>query len=292
MSLPAPDEKWGPMQSYLYGEHNGAADALFFHGNGFSAHTYDTLLNSISSEASIRAFDFQGHGRSDGITDLNLLKSWRLFRDNVELALTRNGPSILIAHSLGAVSSLFTTMKHPSLVKALILLEPVFPPPFLNFLLGPVQLMGIEVRGHGLIPQARARRAYFDDVEEASAYFMGRKGLKTWPEDAIRNYAQSILRPRRDGEPGLELSMEREWEARIYANVPAWLWPGKQLDMPILLAYGAHRFSTVSEARVNWFRKRAPRLVEAKHPKAGHMLPVDHAEWTAEQVRSFLRQLG
>lgn len=291
MSLPAPDEKWGPLQSYLYGEHDGPAEAFFFHGNGFSAHTYDPLLRSVAQDISIRAFDLQGHGRSDEIDDIRRIKGWQLYRDNVELALKQNNGGILIGHSMGALSSMFTTMKHPSLVKALVLIEPVFIKPYESLALGLIRLFGVEARGHNLIPQARARRAFFESEDEAAEYFLGRKGLKTWPEEAVRNYAASILRPRRDGEPGLELALMPEWEAQNFANVPGWAWPTTPLPMPVFIARGQHASSTVSDSRLDWLRKRAPHLVVAEHPKAGHMLPVDHAEWTAEQVQAFLKTL-
>lgn len=293
MTLPASDEKWGPLQSYCYGDHGDQpAAALFFHGNGFSAHTYNTLLTSMSEDISIRAFDLQGHGRSDSLEREQDVRGWQVYRDNIASAVERNGKSILIGHSMGGLSSLFTTMKHPERVRALVLLEPVFLSPHMTQLLGLARLLRLDQREHGLIRQARARRQYFDDADEAAAYFLGRKGLKTWPKDAIQNYASSILRPRRDGEPGLELSLQPDFEAANFASVPGWPWPSTRLEIPVLLVSGLHASSTVSAERADWLRKRAPRLQHKTHETAGHMLPVDAPEWTAEVVRAFLAQLS
>ena len=291
-SLPPKDEKWGPLQSYRYGDHGkAAAPLLFFHGNGFSAHTYDTLLSDIAEDMPLRAFDLQGHGASDDIPSVLDVRNWQLYRDNVAMALDRNGGGILMGHSMGGLSSTFTAMKHPEKVRALILLEPVFLSPSMTIKLGLVRALGIEARGNGLINQARARRQYFDDAEDAADYFLGRKGLKTWPEQAIRNYAQSILRPRRDGKPGRELSLPPEYEAQNFAGLPAWRWPAKPLPMPVLLLHGQHRSSTVFYGRVEWLRKLAPKLEVQVRPEAGHMMPVDAPEWTASAVRAFLGRL-
>lgn len=292
MKRPAPDEKWGPLQSYFYGPEDSTPDrpteALFFHGNGFSALTYNGLLHRLAAGRTIRAFDLQGHGSSDEIDDLRRVRGWHLYRDNIAMALERNQGGVLIGHSMGAVSSLFTALKHPERVKALVLLEPVFLTSLQTLALGLSQVLGLEGRGNRLIPQARARRAVFADEAEAVAYFLGRKGLKTWPEAAIRDYAASILRPRRDGESGLELSLKPDWEAQNFAGVPGWVWPSKILPMPVFIAYGQHVTSTVSQDRLSWLRRLAPNLTEAAHPEAGHMLPVDTADWTAEQVGRFL----
>ena len=292
MNLPPPAEKWGPMQSYLYGQHgDGPAPALFFHGNGFSAHTYNTLLSDIAEHTPLRAFDLQGHGASDPIPSVQSLYRWQLYRDNVAFALNHNGGGILIGHSMGALSSMFTAMKHPEKVRALVLLEPVFLSPQMTLGLGLIRTFGIKSREGGMVKQARSRRQYFADTEEAVGYFLGRKGLKTWPEDAIRNYAESILCPRRDGQPGLELSLLPEYEAQNFANLPAWRWPAKKLPMPVLLAYGSHWSSTVYAGRIEWLRKLAPQLDVHVHEKAGHMMPVDAAEWTGQVVRDFLQRL-
>lgn len=295
MTLPPPDEKWGPLQSYRYGgssDDPSPAPVLFFHGNGFSAHTYDTLLTNVAEETPIRAFDLQGHGASDDIPSVLAVRNWQLYRDNVAHAVNQNGGAILMGHSMGGLSSMFTAMKHPESVRALILLEPVFLSPRMTIVLGLSRMLGLESRGNGLIPQARARRQYFADTEEAATYFLGRKGLKTWPEHAIRNYAQSILRPRRDGQPGLELSLQPEYEAQNFAGLPAWPWPAKPLPMPVLLAHGGHGSSTVYKGRVDWLRERTPKLEVQVKPDAGHMMPVDAAEWTASVVRDFLRRLN
>lgn len=291
---PAPDAKWGPLQSYCYGDHGDGsppAELLFFHGNGFSAHTYNTLLSQVAQTASIRAFDLQGHGASDDIPSVLAINNWQIYRDNVAFALQKNGGGILMGHSMGALSAMFTAMKHPEQVRALILLEPVFLPPQFVLLTGIIRMLGLQNRTSGLIRQARSRRQYFGDTDEAAAYFLGRKGLKTWPEEAIRNYAESILRPRRDRQPGLELSLLPDYEAENFARGPAGLWRGRPLSAPVLLAYGGHSSSTVYQGRVDWFRKLASRVEVQIKPDAGHMMPVDAPDWTAGLVQDFLNRL-
>ena len=135
------EARWGSLQSYCYGLTAAAeaaaehpAPALFFHGNGFSALTYNGLLSRLGPDLPVRAFDLQGHGRSDDIPSLAQLRNWRVYRRNVEDVLDRNGPAILMGHSMGALCSMFTAMERPEDVRGLVLLEPVFFPPL--FMLG------------------------------------------------------------------------------------------------------------------------------------------------------------
>ena len=64
-----------------------------------------------------------------------------------------------------------------------------------------------------------------------------------------------------------------------------------KLIISSLLAHGGHASSTVFSGRIEWLRKLAPRLEVQANEKAGHMMPVDAAEWTAGVVRDFLQRL-
>ena len=293
------EARWGALQTYGYGLSDDAdktgdgedAAALFFHGNGFSALTYNSLLSELAPRLSLRAIDLQGHGRSDDIPNLAQLRNWQIYRSNVEYTLKRNGPSILMGHSMGALCSLFTAMKRPEEVRGLVLLEPVFFPTVFMLCLSVARVLNIEARGNRLIPQARERRSYFDSEEQAVQYFLGRKGLKTWPERAVRDYSRSVLRPRRDGQPGLELKLHQEIEAMNFETLPAGLWPAKHLPMPILVLRGGSKGSTVTDSRLRWLARLAPRLSVRSHGGTGHALPVDQAEWCAEAIASWYSDL-
>ena len=100
------------------------------------------------------------------------------------------------------------------------------------------------------------------------------------------------MRPRLDGKEGLELSLQPEYEAQNFANLPAWRWTARPLHMPVLLAHGGHVSTTVYPGRVEWLRKLAPKLTVQVNETAGHMMPVDRAEWTGGVVREFLDRLG
>ena len=291
--------RWGSLQSYCYGltvRAEAAAEppapALFFHGNGFSALTYNGLLSRLAPDLPVRAFDLQGHGRSDDIPSLAQLHNWRVYRGNVEDVLDRNGPAILMGHSMGALCSMFTAMERPDDVRGLVLLEPVFFPPLFMLGLSLARLLNVEARGNRLIPQARERRQYFDSHEQAIDYFRGRKALKSWPEQAIHDYSQSVLRKRRDGQPGLELKLHPEIEAMNFSTLPAGLWPAKRLPMPVVVLRGGGEGSTVTDGRLRWLERLAPRLSVRTHGRSGHMLPVDQGDWCAEAIAAWYGTLS
>ena len=293
------EARWGSLQAYYYGLTAGtdaaaepAAPALFFHGNGFSALTYNGLLSSLAPDLPVRAVDLQGHGRSDDIPSLTQLRNWRVYRGNVEDVLDRNGPAILMGHSMGALCSMFTAMKRPEDVRGLVLMEPVFFPPLFMLALSLARVLNVEARGNRLIPQARERRQYFDSYEQAIDYFRGRKGLKSWPEQAIHDYSHSVLRKRRDGQPGLELKLHPEIEAMNFSTLPAGLWPAQRLPMPVLVLRGGGEGSTVTDGRLRWLERLAPRLSVRSHGRSGHMLPVDQADWCAEAIAAWSSTLG
>lgn len=80
------------------------------------------LAANLDDLLEMTAFDMPGHGRSadwQGSDDIQL--------DVVRIAKAlMTGPSIMIGHSFGATAALRLAVMHPELVRALVLIEPVF----------------------------------------------------------------------------------------------------------------------------------------------------------------------
>ena len=101
---------------------------ILLHGFASSASFFKSQIKILKENYRILAFDALGHGRSDHPKEINLSKNLRydIIRDLEDLLkyLDINGQYGIIGHSLvgGMIGQLFT-MKHPEMIKFLILMN-------------------------------------------------------------------------------------------------------------------------------------------------------------------------
>ena len=62
--------------------------------------------------------------------------------------------------------------------------------------------------------------------------------------------------------------------------------------MPVLVLRGGGEGSTVTDGRLRWLERLAPRLSVRNHGRSGHMLPVDQGDWCAEAIAAWYDTLG
>ncbi len=190
-----------------------------------------------------------------------------------------------IGHSLGAVLALLTAARHPVLIRALVLMDPVIlPRPFLHGL-RILRLFGQEHR-LPLVKKARRRRREFASREEARTYFAQRTFFARWHPDAFEAYITHGLRELENGRVGL--AYPPEWEAAIFASIPTdiWKWIGR-VQCPVLVLYG-ERSNTFRPAARKCLRRAWPHAHFVALPRAGHMFPVEEPDRAAQVVREWL----
>src|SRR6202012_4510086 len=103
---------------------------LFSHATGFNAETYRSLLQPLSDRMHIYAADARGHGFPSLPATPGLAKDWIIYRDDMVRFLDGfdGRPMVLAGHSMGATTSVLAALHRPALVRALVLIEPVFMP--------------------------------------------------------------------------------------------------------------------------------------------------------------------
>jgi len=102
---------------------------ILIHGLAASLRDWDTLMPAIAS-LGCRAYacDLPGHGDSQKPSDPGFYSSGPFFAaiEDWLADLSDKPPYLLIGHSLGGYLSLRFTLRHPQLVRALVLIDPLF----------------------------------------------------------------------------------------------------------------------------------------------------------------------
>lgn len=102
---------------------------VFIHGIGGTKEYWSPLISTLSlaESASVHVYDFEGHGLTpthplQSITIDSLTAGLKSVLDLAEAS--PQSPATLIAHSLGCLVAMNFALRHPALVKKLVLLGP------------------------------------------------------------------------------------------------------------------------------------------------------------------------
>ena len=99
----------------------GAPRAVLVHGGGQNAHTWDTVALALGTP--VLAPDLPGHGHSDWRDDARY--EIESMADDLAVAISRHAPAaeVLVGMSLGGLTSLALAVRHPDLVRRLVLVD-------------------------------------------------------------------------------------------------------------------------------------------------------------------------
>lgn len=210
-------ERFGDF-SVLHREAIGEAPVTvhFAHATGFNAETYRELLGALHPSLDVVAMDARGHGMSEAIANPSVLRSWDIYRKDLEaFVATLRRPTVLAGHSMGATVSLEVAARRPDWVQGLVLIDPVIVPPRQVPVLAIARPLGLTRR---LIPISKAaarRRMEFPSKEAAVENYVGKGGFRTWPREWIEAYVDGGTVTNADG--SVRLSCDRAWESKTFA---------------------------------------------------------------------------
>lgn len=245
---------------------------LFFHGGGQSRRSWSAAARRIGA-AGYRAFtvDLRGHGESDWASDGDYLLD--AFARDVEALLDRfDRPVVLVGASRGGQAVLVGGSRRPGKV-ALAMIADVAP----------------LLRDAG--------------VDEMRSFFAASAGGFATVDEAADALAEHLHLPRRSDVSGLEKTMRRGDDGRLY-----WQWDPKTvtpefLNPPsegIALEHAAARMkdpvvlvraelsSIVTNESEALFRKLTPHLEVVLARGVGHMVTGDSNDMFADTLLDYL----
>ena len=190
-----------------FGPDDRPVDAVFLHANGFNALTYRHVLAPLTKRYRFLAIDQRGHGATTLETVVEGRRDWLDMRDDLLAFLDALDLRhvVLSGHSMGATASLLAAAVAPARCRALVLVDPVMPPP---------RPWGLSPEP-GMVEATRRRRAIFPSREAALKSYRGRGAFSTWPEPMLADYVDAGFQDLPDGQ--VCLACAPAWEASSYA---------------------------------------------------------------------------
>lgn len=240
----------------------------FAHANGFPPRCYTPLLQRLA--ASHHVIAAQARPLWDATVPRKL--RWTDFADDLLATLEGHGvgPVIGVGHSLGAVATVLAAARAPERFRALVLIEPVFLPPWL------VRVMGAVPRAlrrrTKMVRTAAARRERYPSRDAAYASFRPKRVFAGLDDAALRALVTHMFADDPAGD--VVLAFPRAWEAAIYANLPRPWRALRDVTLPVLGLRGATSNTLFPAAWARW-QRRQPHGVFHEIASRGHLLPLE-----------------
>jgi pimeloyl-ACP methyl ester carboxylesterase len=245
------------------------------HATGFHARTYTPLLDRLSGNWNVVAWDMRGHGASHAAALAQKLHHWdTYYRDLTQWLDEQNEPVWLAGHSIGATISLVAAARRPGQVAGLLLAEPVLLAGWPRWLVKFARLAGATAR----LPHpaaARARRSHFPSKSQAMNVYRGRGAFATWPDEWLAAYVAHGLIAEGNN---FRLACSPAWEADTFASVdPDSITDIKALQCPLLVLQGTRQSTVFDRARAG-LERRAPAARFEAVANTTHFLPMEQPE--------------
>jgi pimeloyl-ACP methyl ester carboxylesterase len=259
--------KWG----------DGPPQAVFLHGGGQNAHTWDTVIIGLGVPA--LAIDLPGHGRSAWREDGDY--GPKLNADTLRPILREwaPGPRLVVGMSLGGLTALRIAATEPALVPELVLVDVTPSAPERHEEMTKAQLGAVAlVRGDREFPSFSAML----DVTIEAAPHRDRKSLRRGVfhnskrlDDGTWTWRYDSFRKGESGQ-GMPESFQGLWD-----DVP-------NITMPVTLVRGAKSFF-VNDEDADAFAERAPGF-QRTHVVAdsGHSVQGDQPRALVDILRGVL----
>lgn len=265
----------------------------FLHANGYPPSAYRLLLENLSSKYSVPAMRMRPLWPESDPGELQdllpLVNDLENFIEQQGLDKA-NPPNLIgVGHSIGATITLHLALRRPDLFGALVLIDPVFFPPWMIVFLSTIKRLGLVYKVHPLIKSALRRRNRFESRQAMFTNYRKKAVFSRMPDDSLWAYVDSLACDLPDG--GIQLCFSPQWEAHIYAigvirDMALWR-TLQNLRIPVLLLSG-ELSNTFWPSTARLFKRKLTGAQIITIPAATHLLPLEQPETISFIIDQFL----
>jgi len=278
-----------PFQSY---GKQGAPAVLFAHANGFPPGTYDALFAELGQDHAIYAphlrplwqplAEYQAQAKSRAVWQ-RMAHDLNDFIEHHQLA-----PVTFVGHSMGANVGVLAAQLKPHLYQQLVLIEPVFLRRTLTRILR--FFPSVLTRKVPIVATAMGRPDRWESLQQAFDFHRSKRVFGKLTDAILWHYINAAVVA--DGN-GFKLFYDKYWEATMYSTVPTIWRTLKHCKVPVSVLRG-ETSDTVDD--LAWRRWQAltpiaglpPHTRSINFEGAGHLLPLEHPQRVAQQIRHCL----
>jgi len=267
-----------------WGGHSSDDCIFFAHPTGFPGGVWKPLLlrlRALGVTSRLVSYDQRGHGLSSKPDDDY---DWENFITDTIGVLRALGiqDALGVGHSAGATTLAGVAAVEPSLLRRLVMIDPVlFHPDFARRM----EELGID---NPMAARTRTRRIVWSSREELFQSFRGREPYVTWTDEALHAYVDEGTFQRPDGE--IELLCPARVEAQIYSAASSFdaYERMSRVTIPLLMLRGESS-TTLDEDRAQRALAAATHARLLTIPGTTHFIPMEKPDEVARLIVAELR---
>ena len=258
------------------------------HATGLCSGVYSEFSKKLTEKYKVIGLDFRGHGKTKALADPSSLKNCEVFNSDLEVFFRHfNRSLVAIGHSMGGTISAILAARHPSLISKLILIEPGFMPPVWRPFVYLLQKTGVSMHVP-FVTSVTRRNKKWKNKDSAFTELHNKGPFKSWRNEILEHYIHEGTEASVGG--SIKLRCNPIWEGRILATAPCGIWSEvSKIKSPTLVLYGA-KSKTFLPSVANKIKKLVPHAILKEMPNAGHFIPMEHPEESAEIVLRFIQE--
>ncbi len=260
------------VMNYIEGPKSGTP-MLMLHGLTARYQYWEPISQGFMQKFHVFSCDFRGHGRSGRVPGQYRIIDYG--RDIVAfLHGCINEPTVIVGHSLGAITALEIAAQSPELVRALVLLDPglflrnlplIATTSFHDWFQFVYDTLKLSTSYDEILTRCHAMSPTADEVDVQDMA----DGINHLDIDTVAAVLQDQLMVGWD----LERTVQR-------------------ISCPALLLYGdwGHD-SAVRDEDAAYFKSHLPQVVDIKIVNGSHMFPWEQMDITLEHIQNFLQSI-
>lgn len=282
-SYPMPS---GTMSAVHFNADKGPVRLVFAHANGFNGLTNRAFLEASGVHAV--AVDLRGHGFTRLPTDIDALRSFDIFGDDLATFVGRYVPGriVLSGHSFGAVAAILAAEQLTERLAGYVGFDPVSMPWLARQWPRVPGGRSWMKKNVPIAKNAGNRRRKFDSLEAAFKRYKGRAAFKKVTDEILRDYLEGGMEPI-DG--GMQLSCDPKWEQAVFCAQAHNLYKAARFLPKNSYAHFAGKFAVSSKAT----RAKLGRVIGYDHiifnPEFSHLFPLQQPDYAARALESCLK---
>ncbi|MDF1864057.1 MAG: alpha/beta hydrolase [Saprospiraceae bacterium] len=255
----------------------------FAHANGFPPNTYQRFLKPFTKSYKVIGVNQRPLWQEKP----NATSNWhQVSEDLIHFLDSQNLKNIVgMGHSMGAVATLFASIKRPDLFSHLILIEPVFIPPKQIFLFSLTPSF-LQKKMNPMIKGALRRQDVWENREAVFESWRRKRVFSKWSDEVLWDYVNAATKPNKSGQ--FELTYSKYWEANYYGRVPKIWGDLKKATHPMMGIRGAKTNTLFPEAWKKW-KSLQPNATFLEMEDVGHLVPMEEPALISEKILAFLK---
>ena len=222
---------------------------------------------------------------------IEILSDWSLLKEdmvNFLINLNKEKHNIL-GHSLGGHIAFRISLENPSLIKKLVLMDPIIFPKIQMFLWKFIQWTDLGVKLHPMIQASKNQKMVHDSIESIINKYRNKNIFKNINDENLMYLVNGLIKYKDDRK--VEIIYPKDWELRIYQSggiSDKYIWKNIKNLKTDTMIYHAEKTHAPSKKIVKLLKNKSDYIESKFINRSTHFFPFEIPKELSKDILRFL----